>query len=242
MLSESFSQYSAMLVMERLYGPEHVRRFLSNELDSYLRARGTEVLEELPLIRVEDQPYIHYNKGALVMYFLRNEVGETVVNRSLQRLIEQFGFRNAPYPSSADNVRILREEAGPQHDALITDLFEKITLYDAKTLSATASRKTDGRWDLTLTVEARKFYADGQGVEKPAAFDEPFEFGVFAEDPSGSSFSKEDVVLFERRPVRDGVQTLTFTVAREPRFAGLDPYSKRIDRISDDNVLPVSLQ
>jgi hypothetical protein len=31
-------------------------------------------------------------------------------------------------------------------------------------------------------------------------------------------------------------------VAREPRFAGLDPYSKRIDRISDDNVLPVSLQ
>ena len=242
MLSESFSQYSAMLVMERLYGPEHVRRFLSNELDSYLRARGTEVLEELPLIRVEDQPYIHYNKGALVMYFLRNEVGETVVNRSLQRLIEQFGFRNAPYPSSADFVRILREEAGPQHDALITDLFEKITLYDAKTLSATASRRTDGRWDLTLTVEARKFYADGQGVEKPAAFDEPFEFGVFAEDPSGSSFSKEDVVLFERRPVRDGVQTLTFTVAREPRFAGLDPYSKRIDRISDDNVLPVSLQ
>lgn len=242
MLSETFAQYSAMLVMERLYGPEHVRRFLSRELDNYLLARGGEIIEELPLVRVENQPYIHYNKGALVMYFLRNEVGEAVVNRSLQRLIAEFGFRNAPYPSSTDFVRILREEAGPQHAGLITDLFEKTTLYDAKTTSATASKRADGRWDVTLTVDVRKLYADGKGVETPVSFNEPFEFGVFTQDPSRSEFGKEDVIAFERRPVHDGVQSVTFTVAREPRFAGLDPYVKRVDRNSSDNVAAVALR
>lgn len=37
------------------------------ELDNYLRSRGGEVLEELPLNRVENQGYIHYRKGSVVM-------------------------------------------------------------------------------------------------------------------------------------------------------------------------------
>ena len=240
MLSESFSQYSAMLVMERMYGPAHVRRFLGRELDSYLRARGGEVLEEQPLIRVENQSYIHYNKGALVLYFLRNEIGEEKVNRAMRRLIADFAFRSAPYPSSADFVRILREEAGPEHAALITDLFEKITLYDAKTTQAVAKKRADGKWDVTLTVDVKKLYADGKGVETPAAFNEAFEFGVFAVDPSSPKLKEQDVIAFERKVIRDGVQQVTLTVAREPAFAGLDPYTKRVDRNGDDNVIKVS--
>jgi ABC-2 type transport system permease protein len=67
MLVESFAQYSALLVMERLYGKEQMRRFLKYELDRYLRSRGGEVVEELPLARVENQQYIHYQKGSLVL-------------------------------------------------------------------------------------------------------------------------------------------------------------------------------
>src|SRR5690606_29936745 len=60
LLSESLAQYSALMVMERTFGADQIRRFLKFELDRYLRARGTERIEELPLLRVEDQPYIHY--------------------------------------------------------------------------------------------------------------------------------------------------------------------------------------
>ena len=68
LLVESFAQYSALLVMERLYGKEQMRKFLKYELDRYLRSRGGEVVEELPLARVENQQYIHYQKGSLAMY------------------------------------------------------------------------------------------------------------------------------------------------------------------------------
>jgi len=47
------------------------------------------------------------------------------------------------------------------------------------------------------------------------------------------------VLYFERRAVRSGTQTVQVTVDREPKFVGVDPFNKRIDRNSDDNVAPV---
>jgi ABC-2 type transport system permease protein len=240
MLVESFAQYSALLVMEQMYGKEQVRRFLKYELDRYLRSRGGEVIEELPLARVENQPYIHYQKGTLAMYWLREVVGTETVNRALRRLIEIYAFKPAPYPSSLDFLRILREEAGPQHEQLITDLFEKITLYDAKVVEATSKKRADGKFEVALTLEAKKLYADGKGKETEAPLDEPFDIGLFTVEPGKAGYGKDSILLFERRPIRGGRQTLTLVVDREPRFAGIDPYNKRIDRNSDDNLRSVN--
>ena len=72
LMSETMAQYSALMVMEKEYGRDKMRRFLKFELDNYLQARGGERIEELPLYLVENQPYIHYRKGSLVMYALRD--------------------------------------------------------------------------------------------------------------------------------------------------------------------------
>jgi aminopeptidase N/ABC-type transport system involved in multi-copper enzyme maturation permease subunit len=240
LLSESFAQYSALMVMEKLYGRDQIRRFLKYELDQYLRSRGGELIEELPLARVENQGYIHYQKGALTMYWLKEVVGQAVVDRALKRLLEQYAFKAAPYPTSRDFLRLLRHEAGPAHDALITDLFERITLMDAKVSAAQASRLPDGRWEVVLAVQARKLVADGKGVETEAPLDEPFDIGVFTAEPGKKGFSDAAVLLMERRPVRSGAQQIRVVVAREPAWAGIDPYNKRIDRNSDDNLKAIT--
>ena len=242
MLVESFAQYSALLVMEKLYGREQIRRFLKYELDRYLRSRGGEVLEELPLSRVENQAYIHYQKGSLVMYWLKEVVGEDVVNRSMARMLKQYAFKPAPYPNTRDFLKILREEAGPLHDALITDLFEKITVIDVKATGAHATTRSDGKYELSLDVEAHKFYADGKGKETEAPLDEAIDIGAFSSEPGQSGFNKESVLSFDRRNVHSGKQTITLTVNQEPKWAGIDPYNKRIDRNSDDNLKQVVLQ
>lgn len=239
LLSESFAQYSALLVMEKLYGREQIRKFLKGELDRYLRNRGGEVVEELPLNRVENQGYIHYRKGALVMYALKDIVSEEIVNRALQKLISEFGFKNAPYPSSTDFIRLLRAEAGPQHDQLITDLFEKITLYDMKATDAKAKKRADGKYDVTFTVEGKKLYADGKGKETEAALDESFDVGAFTEEPGKKGYKRESVLLMERRPMKTGKQTVTLVTDKQPKFVGVDPFNKRIDRNSNDNLVKV---
>jgi ABC-2 type transport system permease protein len=225
--------------MEQMYGRDQVRRFLKYELDRYLRARGGEVVEELPLARVENQPYIHYQKGTLAMYWLREVIGEAAVNRALQRLIRQFAFKPAPYPNARDLLELLREEAGPQHARLIEDLFERITLYDMKARDATVAKRPDGRYEVTFSVDGRKLYADGKGRETEAALDEPFDIGVFADEPGRKEFTSASVLAFERRPMKSGAQQVTLVVDRAPKFVGVDPYNKRIDRNSDDNLARV---
>lgn len=239
MLIESFAQYSALLVMEKMYGRNSMRRFLKYELDRYLRSRGSEVLEELPLARVENQPYSHYQKGSLVMYGLKEAVGEDVVNRSLHKLIDKFGLKSAPYPNPRDFLAILRAEAGPQHETLIADLFEKITLYDVKASHAVATLRSDGKYDVSFEVDAKKLYADGTGKETEAPLDEPFDVGVFSAEPGKKDFSAKSVLLWERRNLHTGKQTIAVTVDQAPTFVGADPYNVRIDRNSDDNLTAV---
>jgi aminopeptidase N len=238
-LIESMAQYSALLVMERTYGPEQIRKFLKLEMDKYLRARGGEKLEELPLMRVENQGYIHYQKGGIAMYLLKEELGEAVVNRSLRRLLGQYAFKPAPYPNPRDFLRILREEAGPDHEQLIADLFERITLYDLKASSATTRKLPDGQWETTLQVKGAKFYADGRGKETATALNESFEVGLFTAEPGKKGFKRESVLLMQRCVLHDGEQQIVLRSRAAPTFAGVDPYNKHIDRNTDDNVVAV---
>jgi aminopeptidase N len=238
-LVETLAQYSALMVMEHLYGEDQIRKFLKYELDRYLRSRGGEAIEELPLERVEDQPYIHYQKGSLATYLLKDMIGEAAVNRALQELLREYAFKAAPYPTSRDLVRHLRAVAGPEQQQLITDLFEKITLYDVRVVSARKQKRADGMWEVAIDIDARKLYADGQGRETDAPLDEAFDIGLFAAEPGMKDFDKRDVLAFERRPIRTGTQTVRILSAQEPLFAGVDPYNKRIDRNSDDNVSAV---
>jgi ABC-2 type transport system permease protein len=233
MLIESFAQYSAMLTMERLYGRDSLRKFLKYELDSYLRARGTESIEELPLYRVENQPYIHYRKGSVAMWFLADQLGEDTVNRAMRRLIHDYGTKPAPYPDTRDFIRYLREEAGPAHDQLITDTLEKITLYDVTVHAVHAQKRPDGRFDVSIDVDAHKFYADGTGKESEAPLAEDFDVGAFAREPGKKDFSKADVLNLTRMAIHSGRQTLTLITTARPAFGGVDPYNTRITRNSD---------
>ena len=249
MLDETFAQYSAIMAMEHLYGRDQIRKFLKYELDSYLKNRGGDPIGEQPLYRVENQGYIHYRKGSLVMYRLKDQLGEETVNRALRRLLKDYAFKPAPYPITLDFLKDLREEAGPDaaKQQLITDLFQNITLYDLKAKSAVATKRADGKYEVTLTVQAGttpgstgKEYDDGQGrvIGRPA-MNEEVEVGLFAAEPGKGSFGAKDVIVLQRVRLGSGTQTLHFTVAKKPVFAGVDPYNTLIDRNSDDNVVKV---
>ncbi|MDJ0842143.1 MAG: M1 family aminopeptidase [Acidobacteriota bacterium] len=239
MLNETLAQYSALMVMERKYGKNKIHKFLALELDRYLSGRADDPEGELPLYRVENQKYIHYRKGSLVMYALRDYLGANVINRALQRLIELRAFRSAPYATSADFLRLLREEAGPEHASMITDFFEKITLYDLKVESVEAEELSTGGFEVRLKVSAAKFYADAVGNESRAPFDIPVDLGLFLENPAAEGFSEDDVIYLQKQVMDGPTADFTFVVDRKPRFVGIDPYHKLIDRKVDDNLVAV---
>ncbi|MDH5332054.1 MAG: hypothetical protein OEW27_19085, partial [Aquincola sp.] len=100
-------------------------------------------------------------------------------------------------------------------------------------------KRGDGRFEVTFDVEARKLYADGQGKETEAPLDEPFDIGVFSAEPGRPGYTAASVLSFRRERVRTGKQSFTVVVDKAPAFVGVDPYNKRIDRNSGDNVIKV---
>jgi len=239
-LSESLSQYSALMVMEQEYGRGQMRRFLKQELDQYLAGRGQERLEELPLYRVENQQYIHYEKGSLVFYRLREEMGEAALNRALKKFLQDKGYQQPPYTTSAELLDYIRAEATPAQRVLISDLFEKISFYDNRVQEAAARKRPDGKYEVTLDLFAAKRYADGKGKETAGKLDDWIEVGVFARGPSGKE-ADEKVLYLQRHHITAEHPKLTVVVDAQPYEAGFDPYNKLIDRVSADNRKRVSL-
>jgi ABC-type transport system involved in multi-copper enzyme maturation permease subunit len=235
-ISETLSQYSALMVMEKELDEANVRHFLKRELDLYLKYRGREILEEMPLLLVENQPYIHYNKGSLVMYALRDYVGEEPINRALARYIEDQAFQGPPYTVSLALLDYLRKAIPPEYEYLVEDLFETITLFDNRIAAATYRELEDGRYQVTIETRARKLRADGQGVETEIPIGDWIDIGIFGEADDG----EQSVLYMEKRHITQAEQVFEIIVDDRPVRGGIDPYNKLVDRDSNDNVRSVS--
>jgi ABC-2 type transport system permease protein len=241
MLDETFAQYSALMVMEHEYGAHQMRKFLKYELDRYLSGRAGETVEEMPLALVENQDYIHYRKGSVVMYALKDYLGEELVDKTLSRYAHDKAFQLPPYTTSYEFLDYLRQDAGAKWTPLIDDLFTRITLYDNRVVAATAKKRSDGKYDLTMKLHAGKFYADGLGKETKASVDMPIDLGVFARGKDDKE-ANQKILLLEKRDIADGDSSITLVVDEAPYEVGIDPYNKLIDRVSDDNRMRVTLE
>ena len=236
-IAESLSQYSALMVMEKNYGKEKIRKFLKYELDAYLRGRSLESIEEMPLFRSEGQQYIHYNKGSVVMMALKDRFGETRFNRALKRFLEDFKYQSTPYPTTLDLMAYITDDATEQEQAFVSNMFEYISLYDLKTtdVKVVAVDGQDEFFDVTLTIDAELKRADGQGKETKVDFVDFIDVGLFSADPE--DFSAKDFVLYlAKHQIKTGTNEVTIRVKGKPAFAGVDPFVKYIDRDSADNI------
>jgi ABC-2 type transport system permease protein len=241
MMSESLAEYSALRVMEKKYGDQNMRKFLARELDGYLRGRAGEIRHENPLVLVQNEAYVWYQKGSVVLYALADYIGEDKLNAALHGFLLQYRYANAtdalsgPYPDTRQFVAALRAATPPELQYYITDAFENIVLYDNKALSATYIQTPDKKYKVTLTVQAKKVQADGNGVESPMPIADYIDIGVF----SGKKNHEKQLYLKKEKLTQEK-QTFEIVVDELPTRAGIDPYNKLIDRVSDDNEMDIT--
>lgn len=240
MLSETLAQYSALMVMEHEYGRDTMRKFLRYEMDWYLASRGRERQKERPLITVESgQGYVHYRKGSLALYYMKEMIGEEAVNRALRNLIKQYAYAQPPYPTSYALEDALRAETPPDLQYLLKDLFDDITIFSNRTLEASAHKRADGKYDVTIDIEAHKYKADPKGNETEVPVNDWIDIGAFAKPEKDKQYGK--TLYRERVHLTESKSTHTFTVDGLPDQAGIDPFALLIDRIPDDNVKKVTI-
>jgi aminopeptidase N len=241
MMSESLAEYSALRVMQKKSGDAQMHKFLSHELDGYLRGRSGETRKEPPLGQVQREAYVWYQKGSMILYALSDYIGEDKLNLALHNFLMANRYANAsdaqtvPYPDTRLLEAALREQTPAELQYFIDDSFEKITLYDNKAVSAESEKLPSGKYKVTLTVEGRKLYADGNGVETPASMDDLVDVGVFT-----GKKGEEQPLSVRKERITGGRQSFEFVVDQQPTRAGIDPYNKLIDRNLDDNSMDVT--
>jgi hypothetical protein len=232
-----------------------MHKVLRHFLDRYLRGRATEVRHEPPLALVQREPYVWYEKGGQIMYTLADYIGEDKIDLALHNFLMQYRYANAknqvdaadntsgaqaldqPYPDTRMLVDALRAQTPPDMQYLIDDGFNRIVLYDNKAISATSQKQPDGKYKVTLDVQARKFQADGNGVESRMPLNDYIEIGVFT-----GRKDEEKPLYMKKEKITQEHNTYTIVVDQQPTRAGIDPYNKLIDRISDDNMIDVTAQ
>jgi hypothetical protein len=241
MMSESLAEYSALRIAEHKYGDDQMHKFLKHELDGYLRGRASEANNEPPIVLVQREAYVWYQKGSLVLYGLADLIGEDKVNLALHNLLMAKRYANAedsqsvPYPDTRDFVAALRAVTPAEYQYYITDAFENIVLYDNKAVSATYEATPDKKYKMTLVVDAKKLKSDGSGNETPMPIADWIDIGVF----SGTK-DKPKTLWLKKEKLTAGKQTFEIVVDEVPTRAGIDPINKLIDRISEDNVVDVT--
>jgi aminopeptidase N len=237
MMSESMAQYSALMVMEKMYGKDQMHKFLRYEMDRYLRSRGSEDEKECPLMEVENQGYVHYNKASVLMYYFKEMIGETNVNLALKNMIDSFAYRQPPYPNSRELVNRFNQQTPDSLKYLITDLFYKMTIFDNR-VTDTKIKKTKAGYEVKLTVSTSKFYADTLGREKEIAINDWIDVGLFSKPEEGKKLGKS--LLMQKVHFDKKTREFTFLTKEAPYQVGIDPYNYLIDRVPSDNMKKVS--
>lgn len=234
MLSEVFTEYSSLMVVKQKYGKERLRRYLSYTHDNYLRGRGGEDKEELPLYLNENQGYIHYEKGPLVMFALQDEIGEHAVNDALGAFCRDYAYRGNPFPLSTDVLPYFRNAMPEDKLFMIEDLFETITLYENKLLEATQSYDEQKKIYITkVKLSTAKFRADGLGNEKSIPLSESLDIALY-DDEETKELAKARVY------VTSGEESVYLVSKEKPGKVILDPFFKKIDKDRTNNIITPS--
>ena len=234
LMAEAMAEYSALMVLRHHNGPTTMQRFLKYDLNGYLTGRAFERKKEVPLALVENQQYIHYRKGSVVMYALQDYLGEGVLNGALKKYVAAVAFQNPPYTNSPEFVGYLRQAAPDSLQGYLTDAFERITLYDNRVTAASRKKLPDGRYQVDFTVKSAKFYADSLGNQHPG--DQTHDALPVAIFPApGPGQKPAPPLLLVKRRLHSGDNRLRFVVAQKPYSVAIDPNHLIIDRQLDDN-------
>jgi len=230
--SETMSQYSALMVMKKQFGKEKMKKFLAYELDEYQSERGREREKEQPLLFNQNQPYLHYNKGSVVMYALQDLIGEEKVNMAAKNFLDKYKFRGPPYPNALDFYSFIKAETPDSLKQMVDDMFIRITVFNNRCTKVTATQTKDKKYLVQVELNMQKFYADSIGNEKPTALNDWIDIGAIDEN---------NQLLFSKKvKINKNKITHQFVMDKKPYKAGVDPLNQLIDKDGDDNLIKVN--
>lgn len=234
MLIESTAKYVEGIMLEKMHGKQQLRHLMSEEMNRYFRSRNRSTRPEPALDQVDNQNYICYAKGAIVMNALRDLLGESTLNLALRQLFDEHAYPK-PKATAADFVKKLYELSSTEKHGQIKDWMSSVVIYDNQIEEVAHKPLASGGYEIQLKVKASKSILNEKGELQELIMNEPVNIGLFQTHPDDLiTFGTAD--YYQKHRLESGVQEITIQVKKLPRYVIIDPYLHLMDKNTVDNV------
>jgi ABC-2 type transport system permease protein len=238
-IPEGLANYCALVLSEKKYGKDNIKGIVQDQLWFYLFIRHRMNEPEHPLIRA-DQWYEWGGKAGVVLYGLKDLIGEDSINAALRDFKQAYAFKSkGPFAGTNDLYRYLQKHTPDSLQYYLIDNFEKITLYDNKILDAkaTATGHKD-EYKVDFTVDVAKVWIDNKGNENPATkMNDYIDIGILGANTNNKEGrSQANTLYLQKYKLSAGHHSFSIIVKGKPAEMGIDPFAKLIDRQPNDNM------
>ena len=230
-ITESLTEYLTLLLYEEAFGNKAARQFLNIQHDRYLRGRRVESNEPPLLLAASQDEYLSYGKGSLVLNRLSSLIGKDQFLRVLSSFYSRFKTTGKTetigysYPASLHFLDEMNSAVPDSIHPLVYDLFQTVTLYDNRVLSAKSLNSNKGEYSTEVTYSFKKqTYGEVTGPYDV----EMIQFVLINET--------HDMAKMFEVPFDSGKGQISFRTTFHPAKVELDPGILFIDQSRRDNV------
>jgi hypothetical protein len=241
-LSEGLANFDALVMAEKKYGKANILPATQDKLFPYMIISRRLTEREHPVLTA-DQYFEWGGKAGVVLYGLRDLIGEDSMNVALRDFLDTYRYRSSgPYAGSNDLYALLKRHVPDSMQYYLSDTWEKVTYYDNKVLAVSAVKTgRPNEYTVTMQVDVDKVWMDARRNDIPAVgMNDYIDIGVLGADSvdAAGRRGKRFLYLHKYRLTR-GKHEIVVVVQGEPKVVGIDPLGLLIDRQRNDNYKPI---
>ena len=232
---EGFAKYTEAVVLEKMYGKRALYTLSENTRSRYFSGRSFDGDIEPPVYLVDDQGYIAYGKAYTVLMALRDLIGEKQVNNIIKTITDRHRYINKLEVNSIEFLDEIYKATPTEFHVLIDDWFKKVITYDLGIEDSSYKELTNGTYEVTVNIRAKRFETLAEGETKKIAIDEPIKIGIFATHPSEVK-NDSSILFYESNDINKEMTEIKIIVNEKPSYIAIDPYGTRSDENLTDNI------
>jgi hypothetical protein len=216
-----------------MYGKAMANKLSASTINKYFSGRSYASEIEPSLYLSNHQAYLGYSKGAIIMSAIKELIGEKKLNKVLKKLVDD--YQNKPVATTLNLIEELYKVTPKEHHKLINDWFKKVITYDLEIDEESSYKElSNGTFEVTVKVKAKRFRTLSTGRVEQISIDEPIRIGVFTEHPSNVK-DDSSILYYESNTFNTELTEIKIIVKEKPNYISIDPYGTRSDENLVDN-------
>lgn len=228
-IREALSEYSSNLYLRSQRTPAQQDLAQKQRLRDFFRSLGKLDFQEPPLTDIYNELPIARNKGALILELIKDQIGQDAVLKGINQFLADHRYQGPPYATVLDlRDAIATQAPTAAAQSTIRDLFAQVLTYQVGIADATYAPRSDGKYEISLTLEAQKFQTTGLGEQKALPLNLPVTIEL--NDAEGNPIKVVKPLL------TDSQTTLTLVTDKLPDSAAVDPDYRLPSAYLQDNV------